>query len=162
MCVWRYNSIATRISSEALRPVFRAFSMHQMNRIIPLGSIRQSCVLARHSPFDWHGSVIEEWRIDDRDCLEYTNRLWALGFPVGPCSGLDYAASLAVLKRLGPDANVVTVFPDRMERYFSHKVFADLRDAHFWHFGHQYVERWPNTAWRIGVPQMRQGSPLRS
>jgi len=80
---------------------------------------------------DWkqgrHGKFIEEWEIDDRDCLEYTKQLWALGFPVGPSSGLNYAASLAVMKRLGPTAKVVTVFPDRMERYFSHKVFDGVR-----------------------------------
>lgn len=75
--------------------------------------------------------AIEEWRIDDRECLATTKRLWALGFPVGPSSGLNYAASLQVLKQLGPGAKIVTVFPDRMERYFSHKVFADLRDSHF-------------------------------
>jgi cysteine synthase A len=74
-----------------------------------------------------HGKRIKEWEIDDRDCLETTKRLWALGFPVGPSSGLNYAASLAVRRHLGPDARVVTVFPDRMERYFSHKVFDSLR-----------------------------------
>ena len=41
------------------------------------------------------------------------------GFPVGPCSGLNYAAAVEAAKRLGPGAQVVTVFPDRMERYFS-------------------------------------------
>lgn len=80
---------------------------------------------------DWklgpHGPLIEEWRIDDRDCLETTRRLWALGFPVGPSSGLNYAAALEVRRCLGPDASVVTVFPDRMERYFSHKVFDAVR-----------------------------------
>ena len=30
---------------------------------------------------------------------------------------------------LGPGATVVTVFPDRMERYFSHKVFDCLRSS---------------------------------
>jgi cysteine synthase A len=80
---------------------------------------------------DWkngpHGSAIEEWQVDDRECLETTRHLWSLGFPVGPSSGLNYAASIAVKKRLGPDAQVVTVFPDRMERYFSHKVFDGVR-----------------------------------
>jgi len=41
------------------------------------------------------------------------------GFPVGPSSGLNYAAAVDAAKRLGPQAQVVTVFPDRMERYFS-------------------------------------------
>ncbi len=74
-----------------------------------------------------HGAAIEEWSIDDRTCLETTRHLWALGFPVGPSSGLNYAAALKVREKLGPQAKVVTVFPDRMERYFSHKVFDGLR-----------------------------------
>ena len=41
------------------------------------------------------------------------------GFPVGPSSGLNYAAAVQAASRLGPSAQVVTVFPDRMERYFS-------------------------------------------
>lgn len=73
------------------------------------------------------GGAIKEWNIDDRVCLEVTRKLWAMGFPVGPSSGLNYAASLEVMKRLGPEASVVTVFPDRMERYFSHKVFDSVR-----------------------------------
>lgn len=74
-----------------------------------------------------HGGLIEEWNIDDRACLETTHRLWSMGFPVGPSSGLNYAASLEVLRKLGPGAKVVTVFADRMERYFSHKVFDSVR-----------------------------------
>ncbi len=31
------------------------------------------------------------------------------------------------LEEKGPGHRVVTVFPDRMERYFSHKVFEGLR-----------------------------------
>lgn len=73
------------------------------------------------------GAAIKEWNIDDRVCLDITKRLWALGFPVGPSSGLNYAASMEVLKQLGSGASVVTVFPDRMERYFSHKVFDSIR-----------------------------------
>lgn len=71
--------------------------------------------------------ALKEWFIDDRRCLDLTKRLWAQGFPVGPSSGLNLAAALDVQKELGPDSKVVTVFPDRMERYFSHKIFAELR-----------------------------------
>jgi hypothetical protein len=28
---------------------------------------------------------------------------------------------------MGREVRVATVFPDRMERYFSHRVFAELR-----------------------------------
>jgi cysteine synthase A len=73
------------------------------------------------------GGVIEEIPVGERLCLELTRRLWELGFPAGPSSGLNLAAALEVKRRLGPAARVVTVFPDRMERYFSHRVFEDLR-----------------------------------
>ncbi|MCH2063361.1 MAG: cysteine synthase family protein [Roseibacillus sp.] len=76
----------------------------------------------------WQCDRLREWEIGDRDCLELTRKLWSLGFPVGPSSGLNFAAALEVATELGPDAQVVTVFPDRMERYFSHKVFEEIRD----------------------------------
>lgn len=71
--------------------------------------------------------VIEEVGVPDGLCLDLTRRLWAMGFPVGPSSGLNYAVALEAKRRLGPDATVVTIFPDRMERYFSHRVFDGLR-----------------------------------
>ena len=40
----------------------------------------------------------------------------------------DLAAAMEVSTDLGPEAQVVTVFPDRMERYFSHKVFEEIRN----------------------------------
>ena len=49
------------------------------------------------------------------------------GFPVGPSSGLNYAAAVMAAAELGNDAQVVTVFPDRMERYFTTMLFAPLR-----------------------------------
>ena len=45
------------------------------------------------------------------------------GFPVGPSSGLNYRAAQMVAREL-PDAVVVTIFPDRMERYFSTELFG--------------------------------------
>ncbi len=47
---------------------------------------------------------------------------------MGPSSGLNLAAALEVAAELGSDAQVVTIFPDRMERYFSHKVFEEIRN----------------------------------
>lgn len=74
-------------------------------------------------------ALLCERRIDDRRCLDLTRSLWELGYPVGPSSGLNYAAAMDVLRENGPGHRVVTVFPDRMERYFSHKVFEGLRGA---------------------------------
>ncbi len=75
----------------------------------------------------WDCPDLREWQISDGDCLSFTRKLWAMGFPVGPSSGLNYAAALQVAGELGEGSKVVTVFPDRMERYFSHKVFEGYR-----------------------------------
>jgi cysteine synthase A len=58
------------------------------------------------------------------EAIATTRRIIAAGYPVGPSSGLNYCAAAAMAKRLGRDANVVTVFPDRMERYFSTELFC--------------------------------------
>jgi cysteine synthase A len=49
------------------------------------------------------------------------------GLMVGVSSGANVLASIAVLKKLGPTANVVTVLPDRSERYFSTDLYAGKR-----------------------------------
>jgi cysteine synthase len=61
--------------------------------------------------------------------LATTRRLCRLGFPVGPSSGLNFAGATALARRLGPGTHVATVFCDRMERYFSTDLFADLAPA---------------------------------
>jgi cysteine synthase A len=72
---------------------------------------------------------LTELDVDDDLVLDTARRLLALGFPVGPSSGLNLAAALEAARRLGPDAAVVTVFPDRMERYFSTELFAPLEES---------------------------------
>lgn len=80
---------------------------------------------------DWRQSKsaagLREIAIDDDHCMELTHRLWKMGFPVGPSSGLNLAAAIEASKDLPDNATIVTVFPDRMERYFSHKVFEVLK-----------------------------------
>lgn len=71
---------------------------------------------------------LREVVVGEDECMEVTRRLWAMGHPAGPSSGLNLAAALATARELGPGAVVVTVFPDRMERYFSHRVFDGLRE----------------------------------
>jgi cysteine synthase A len=66
--------------------------------------------------------------VDDQEALEASRRLIARGFPVGPSSGLNYVAAVEAVRQLGADAQVVTVFPDRMERYFSTELFARVKD----------------------------------
>ena len=65
--------------------------------------------------------------VRDEDAIRMTRQLIAAGYPVGPSSGLNYCAALVAVQDLGPDATVVTVFPDRMERYFSTELFQPFR-----------------------------------
>lgn len=70
-----------------------------------------------------------ELEVPDQLALETTKQLIRKGFPVGPSSGLNYAASIMAARQLGEEANIVTVFPDRMERYFSTELFAEYVSA---------------------------------
>ncbi|MDQ6707309.1 MAG: cysteine synthase family protein [Acidobacteriota bacterium] len=61
--------------------------------------------------------------VDDREAIQVTRQLIAMGFPVGPSSGLNYRAAAIAAEQLNRDATIVTVFPDRMERYFTTDLF---------------------------------------
>ncbi|MCK4509553.1 MAG: pyridoxal-phosphate dependent enzyme, partial [Desulfuromonadales bacterium] len=63
--------------------------------------------------------------VEEEQALETTRALIRKGFAVGPSSGLNYFAALEMAKRLDPSLKVVTVFPDRMERYFSTALFCN-------------------------------------
>ncbi len=56
-----------------------------------------------------------------------TRALIRQGFPCGLSSGLNYVGAQALASQLGPGHTIATVFCDRMERYFSTDLFADLR-----------------------------------
>jgi cysteine synthase A len=68
--------------------------------------------------------------VPDHLALDTTRKLIQLGFPVGPSSGLNYAAAQAILRRMPANecTHVVTVFPDRMERYFTTELFKPYLD----------------------------------
>lgn len=67
---------------------------------------------------------IQTREVQEQTALETTRSLHRLGFPVGPSSGLNYAAARQVaLQSPNPDLRIVTVFPDRMERYFTTELF---------------------------------------
>jgi cysteine synthase len=82
------------------------------------------CVSTIYRPADLSG--LETIEVPDDEALCVTRRLISMGFPVGPSSGLNYAAAVAAARLTGA-ANVVTVFPDRMERYFTTELFAGYR-----------------------------------
>jgi cysteine synthase A len=60
--------------------------------------------------------------VRDQEAIETARQLIRLGFPVGPSSGLNYRAAMLAAGRMGL-ARIVTVLPDRMERYFSTALF---------------------------------------
>lgn len=62
--------------------------------------------------------------ITDTAALETARKLILLGFPVGPSSGLNFAAAEKVAQLHNADCDIVTIFPDRMERYFSTELFG--------------------------------------
>lgn len=69
--------------------------------------------------------------VTDHDALAASRRLMAMGFPVGPSSGLNFHAATETARRLEVEGDaplvIVTVFPDRMERYFTTELFAPYR-----------------------------------
>jgi cysteine synthase A len=67
--------------------------------------------------------------VSDEVALNTARALIRRGFPVGPSSGLNYAAALEAARQLGAHAQVVTVFPDRMERYFSTELIQPRKGA---------------------------------
>ncbi len=66
--------------------------------------------------------------VEEEQALITTRALIKKGFAVGPSSGLNYFAALEIAKQLDPTAKIVTVFPDRMERYFSTALFCNDPD----------------------------------
>lgn len=60
-----------------------------------------------------------ELDVADELAMSTARALIRRGFPAGPSFGLNSAAAVEAARRLGANAEVVTVFPDRMERHFS-------------------------------------------
>ena len=79
---------------------------------------------AIYAAFRSDTTTLVELDVADDEALDVARRLIRKGFPVGPSSGLNFRAALLAADRLGPDAHIVTVFPDRMERYFSTELFS--------------------------------------
>jgi cysteine synthase A len=70
-----------------------------------------------------------ELDVNDEEAINVTRMLIRRGFPVGPSSGLNYQAAIHAAAKLQPDARIVTVFPDRMERYFSTELFRGWKET---------------------------------
>jgi cysteine synthase len=70
---------------------------------------------------------LEAISVSDTEALEVARELMKQGFPVGPSSGLNFRAAWMAAEKLGIAGPIVTVFPDRMERYFTTEMFAPYR-----------------------------------
>ena len=79
------------------------------------------CASAIFRESDYPGLATIE--VPGEEAIQTTRALMRLGFPVGPSSGLNYRAATIAARSMGP-AKIVTVFPDRMERYFSTELFG--------------------------------------
>lgn len=65
--------------------------------------------------------------VHDEEAIATTRLLHRYGFPVGPSSGLNYSAACAIAKEsTNTEKRIVTVFPDRMERYFTTELFRTI------------------------------------
>lgn len=73
--------------------------------------------------------IASELRVSDAEAISAARGLCRRGFPIGPSSGLNYAAARKLARELGPGKNIATVLSDRMERYFTTDLFRDFGDA---------------------------------
>ncbi len=64
--------------------------------------------------------------VSDEEAIETTRELIRMGFPVGPSSGLNYRAAMMAAESFAGET-IVTVLPDRMERYFTTELFQPFR-----------------------------------
>lgn len=67
---------------------------------------------------------LQEIEVADEIAISTTRALIRNGFPVGPSSGLNFAAALQLAPSLPENARLVTILCDRMERYFSTELFT--------------------------------------
>lgn len=118
-----------RVTAVAARPVLSAASTGFAESECCSFSLRIPGVVDKLSKLYCPAqmSSLVEIDIDDELALGTTRRLIALGFPVGPSSGLNFAAALEFQRRALRPLAIATVFADRMERYFSTDLFAPFR-----------------------------------
>ncbi|MCS7259096.1 MAG: cysteine synthase family protein [candidate division WOR-3 bacterium] len=73
---------------------------------------------------DWCEAIASD------EAITMTRKISAqLGVMVGVSTGANILGTINVLKKLGKDKNIVTVFPDRSDRYFSTNLYLKKSDS---------------------------------
>ena len=98
-------------------------------------------IFGREKPSD-----VQELSVEEDRAVETTYLLWKRGYPVGPASGVNYAAAATV--DLGELGTVVTVFTDRMDRYFSTALFESVKRRMEADTRRRQVDEFMNDWWR--------------
>lgn len=78
-------------------------------------------------PEDFDHFALEE--VCENEAIAATRELIGMGFAVGVSSGLNLVAAERIATKLGGKAQVLSVFCDRMERYFSTELFNCYRES---------------------------------
>ncbi len=92
----------------------------------------------------------DDIKIDEHDAIAAARELCKRGLPVGPSSGLNFAAARVMARRLGPGKTVATVLCDRMERYFSTALFSDVDQCADAHAGEPHTYQANTMPWASG------------
>ncbi|MEO0083727.1 MAG: cysteine synthase A [candidate division WOR-3 bacterium] len=107
-------SIAVEPKESAVLNGCKHHQPHQITGIGP-GFIPK---LVDINKIDWCESIASD------DAITMTHYLWhKYGMMVGVSSGANILATINVLKKIGKEKTVVTVLPDRAERYFSTNLY---------------------------------------
>lgn len=69
------------------------------------------------------------YTVPHKESYSYVDKLGALGYLVAGASGASFAGAKRLAKELGPGKNVITVFSDPAERYFSKYVYDGLYEG---------------------------------
>jgi cysteine synthase A len=71
----------------------------------------------------------EVYPVHSEDAMAMAHELWMIGLPVGASAGAIVKAALEVCKRPESDGKMcVAIIPSFGERYFTHPMFANIKD----------------------------------
>jgi cysteine synthase A len=71
---------------------------------------------------------VTEVEVDEFEAIDCMFRLWERGFPVGPASAVNFLAAAKALGGHTDPRTAVTIFTDRLERYFSTQLVDRLKE----------------------------------